>query len=331
MINLFTTEFRKFFTRDIVRLFALIFAGASFLSGVGAFVTTSPLPEAEAAKADAAIRAGRRDVEASIRECRNPSVDPRLLESLRQRGIPSHVIEDFEVRELRKPSRRECLERLRPSAVTVNDFRFQFPGTFVTGVTIAIFPLALISLVLGATFLGAEWSAGTMTTLLSWEPRRIRLFTAKLAVIISAVFMSFLLAELLLGLGMMPAALSRGTFAGIDRFWWEELIDITWRGASGCALAALLGLSVAALTRNTVAAVGGLFAYLLIVENVLRAVTGALSPWLITNNFLVAFQPSQEALIIVGRSPEEALALLSFYCLGLVLLAGILFWRRDVA
>ena len=37
----------------------------------------------------------------------------------------------------------------------------------------------LLGVVLGASLMGADWGAGTMTTLLTWEPRRIRVFLTR--------------------------------------------------------------------------------------------------------------------------------------------------------
>ena len=48
---------------------------------------------------------------------------------------------------------------------SVDDLRGTLQGTTV--------PLVMASWLLGASFIGAEWRAGTVTTLLTWEPRRV--------------------------------------------------------------------------------------------------------------------------------------------------------------
>lgn len=337
MNRLFAAEFRKFFARDVVRLAGLLVVLASVLAGVGAFITSVPLPPGRAAEADAAIRTERKDLESQIRQCRERGgLDPRLAEQMRERGVSEEIVEQIMRRATYRPSRHECLQTLRPGPAIGGDLRFHFPAAHLISVTVATFPLVVISLVLGATLAGAEWGAGTMTTLLSWEPRRVRLFAVKVSVIVFGVALSFLMVEALLALGVLPAAISRGSFAGMDRWWAEDLFYITARGAPACVLAALLGFGLASLIRNTTAAVGGLFAYLIVVETVLRAVTRELNSWLITNNMFLALRVlstggAPTSPLIEGRSPEEALGLLSLYCLGLCTLSGALFWRRDVA
>ena len=46
---------------------------------------------------------------------------------------------------------------------------------------------AFMAFLVGATAAGAEWSAGTMQSLLYWEPRRVRVMVAKVAALAAAV------------------------------------------------------------------------------------------------------------------------------------------------
>ncbi|MGH2718762.1 MAG: hypothetical protein ACRDJU_09310 [Actinomycetota bacterium] len=43
---------------------------------------------------------------------------------------------------------------------------------------------AALAVMQGATFIGGEWAAGTMTLLLAWEPRRLPVMAAKLASVV---------------------------------------------------------------------------------------------------------------------------------------------------
>jgi len=43
--------------------------------------------------------------------------------------------------------------------------------------------LALVAYIVGASFVGAEWSSGGMMNLLLWRPRRLQVLGTKLAVL----------------------------------------------------------------------------------------------------------------------------------------------------
>jgi len=324
MARLLLVEVRRFFARDIVRLFGLILIGGIVLTSIGSFLSSLPMAPEEAADADQRIRFNRTGMEEQIRFCRNPP--PRQIEIREEPGMPPEFVERMRMEAERDRTRRECLDQLRPSG----DGRLVFAGTYPVNIQLAIFPMALMSLAIGATLMGAEWISGTVTTQLTWEPRRLRLFAAKALIGAIGVLAAFVALQALMALSLLPGTLMRGTFAGIDRWWWEHFLDISWRGGVVLAIACLLGFGVSGLIRNTVAAVGGLFAYLLIVENILRAVTQDLQEWLITNNLLVAVLPDGSR-IIPGRSAEQALLLLCAYVFGILVMSGFLFWRRDVA
>jgi len=66
------------------------------------------------------------------------------------------------------------------------------PDNYLSGLTFADLDsllagtaslVVLLGALLGSTLGGADWSAGTMTTLLTWEPRRVRVYVARALVI----------------------------------------------------------------------------------------------------------------------------------------------------
>ena len=322
MSKLLRVELRRFFSRDVVLLFGLILAIGIVLVSITPFIFSTSPSSAERAKQDRHIRASRTDMEGQIRQCQTPARRPALeFEESEGMNIPPEVLEEMNREAQRGKTRRECLQQLGGNSPG---------GVYLRSIESAIFPLALLSLIMGATLIGAEWTSGAMTTQLTWEPRRLRLFAFKaLAVAVGAlaVFIGFGAA---LALGLLPSLVTRGTFVGIDQWWWEFFADLSWRGGLLQVLASVLGFGVAGMIRNTVAAVGGLFGYLVIVENILRGVAQDLEEWLIINNLLVAMVPSEGHRIIPGRSPEEALLVLCAYTFGILAISGFLFWRRDV-
>ena len=48
--------------------------------------------------------------------------------------------------------------------------------------------VGLLGVVLGASLVGADWSAGSMATLLTWEPRRLAVFAVRAALVTLTVF-----------------------------------------------------------------------------------------------------------------------------------------------
>jgi ABC-2 type transport system permease protein len=151
----------------------------------------------------------------------------------------------------------------------------------VAGLVAAV---ALLGFVIGAGFIGAEWAAGTMASLLTWEPRRLRVLFAKLgAVIVVLVVVGAVAVALGLG-GAWLIAATRGTTASTTG---HALNTIIARGARGLLLVGLLtgaGCTIAGFTRHTVAAVVATVAYLVIVENILRHLEPRWERWVLTTN-----------------------------------------------
>lgn len=132
---------------------------------------------------------------------------------------------------------------------------------------------ALLAAALGASFLGAEWKAGTIESQLVWEPRRRRLLAAKFA---AAATGGALLTVLTVGatvLMLVPSAIWRGGAANTGVDFWLDLASTTGRLALVGMFFAVFAAAVATLARNTVAGLGVVFG-LAIVGLVLGQVLG---------------------------------------------------------
>ena len=71
----------------------------------------------------------------------------------------------------------------------------------------------------GASVAGAEWRAGTVTTVLTWEPSRLRLHAART---VSAAVLAFVIGvvlEVAFLASVLPAVLLHGTTEGTDAAW----------------------------------------------------------------------------------------------------------------
>ncbi|MFF0268939.1 ABC transporter permease subunit [Kribbella sp. NPDC004536] len=144
--------------------------------------------------------------------------------------------------------------------------------------------LAFAAFLIGASFVGAEFSSGAIGNWLTFEPRRLRVYGSKL----SAAALAFLpiaaviLAILLLGTFLIVKHLGdASTTAKV----WGHLVATGGRAAVTTALAAALGGVVGLLLRHTAAAIGVVMGYLVLVEGVFAAFLDKAQPWLVKVNF----------------------------------------------
>lgn len=170
-------------------------------------------------------------------------------------------------------------------AMADNDPRFRYADSMPETARGFIGLLMAVAFLVGASSVAAEWSAGTMTTTLTWEPRRDRVASAKISTVAAVCGAGGLLALALLSVMLLPAGAFRGTLDGMTAGAWGELASIWARGGLIAAFGAAAGAGVAFITRNTAGALGGAF----VVMGVLSPVAGAwrhgrLLPWVLHAN-----------------------------------------------
>jgi hypothetical protein len=96
-------------------------------------------------------------------------------------------------------------------------------------------------------------------------------------------------------------------------------------------VAATLGVALSALVRNTAAAIGVAFAYLVVAEPILRAVRPKWDRWYVGENinaFVLGGTPDDATFT---RSGSVAAGTLLGYTAMLILLAIVAFRSRDIA
>ncbi len=195
----------------------------------------------------------------------------------------------------------------------------------------AMFFLVLGGFFGGATVAGGEWRAGTVTTMLTWEPRRLRVLGARglsaavLAFVISAALQILFLASFL------PSVVAHGTTGGVDASFWLDLSVAIVRISFVTAAAAVLAVALATAARNTAFAVIAVFAWVAVVENLIRGLKPSLSAWLWSENIGTVVTWNQLPDVDFIRGPTTALATLSSYCLVIAAIACVSFERRDIA
>jgi len=127
----------------------------------------------------------------------------------------------------------------------------------VIGCAVASGVLFTLGVVVGASFVGAEWNSGSMSTLLTWEPRRVRVFAAKLIACMITTMIVSLLVLVVMALLLLPSAAAHGTTSGVP---WLSFAGVWLRIGIVSAIGVAVGVGLA---------------------NVMRSAAGPIATWLI--------------------------------------------------
>jgi ABC-2 type transport system permease protein len=326
--RLLAAEFRRLAYRRLVRVLAVL-AVLGFVAAVYAIYHRHD----KASTADLAAASRARDaqiaqIQRAIADC--TSSLPANSDPVSQCGPPL-IADDLPL--------EQFLQRRPLEPDRISDYALAI-GTGV----------AMLGFVVGASFIGAEWSSKNLVSWLYWEPRRIRLLVAKLlallsvmlAVAVLAQLVWFGVAHLLLHYRGLPVS-SLGPRA---RYFWRHILDGQLRAALLIVPTTVLGFAIANLIRHTAAAFGVGFVYFAVVESLIRSWNPDWQPYLLTTN--IGAWISNGGLTVFGHvvynqrlggyiprpihlsNGHGAIVLLVYT--GLILLISLaVFRRRDIA
>jgi hypothetical protein len=184
-------------------------------------------------------------------------------------------------------------EEICGSPVSAADFRvedfiskspFDLASSGTVGAVAFAAAAAVVAFIVGATWIGAEWSSRSLVALLFWVPQRMKVMATKLGVLVlgAALFGALAQAGWLLMAGILRAAV--GTDDPLPEDFWGDLLAAQGRSVLMTVLIALLGFGLTNLVRNTGAALGVGFVYFAVLETALRAFRPSWEPWLISTN-----------------------------------------------
>jgi hypothetical protein len=303
LTSLLRVEVRRLLSRRLFRVLTLLALAGIAAGGVGSFIASDNSPEA--------IR--------RVDEERRLQVDA-CLQSFEEAPPGAEF----------RPPGGQTPEEFCEEQVFVSDPRFNYRDIteLVTGLAFAFIMLGWL---MGASFIGAEWHSRTITTTLTWEPRRALVLAAKCAAVVLVLFLWTALMQVVFSGAMYPAAALHGTTAGVDRELWWELLRTIARVSAGGVLAGAMGFSLATVGRNTAAALGVGFVYLAIVETTIRAFKPQWTSWLIGPNLGAFLAGGDGADSFTGHSQGEAAILLVGYAAILFAAAVFSFKRREIA
>jgi len=213
---------------------------------------------------------------------------------------------------------------------------FSYGEAVPGGLRIAASILFTTSVVVGASAVGAEWGSGVMTTLLTWEPRRGRLMTAKAAAVIFAVVLAAVGIFVLITLALLPAGTLRGSMDGLTASWWRSLAGLALRGMAAAALGTGLGVGLANIMRTAAGPIAGWMIFQFVVAPILTFFwRPGLYRWFPDGNVQLLLGGFEESSINGVQLVPSASALrgglvLAAYA-GVMLIAGFAAFRsRDV-
>ena len=214
-------------------------------------------------------------------------------------------------------------------------------------VQLSAYVTLLTAFLVGASFIGAEYSTGSLANWLTFVPQRLKVYGSKLVAVVLASAVGGSVANFLM-LGLV-ALLTRVHGGGLTGF--GEVAATAGRAVPIACLAGVAGFVFALLTRHTVAALGIALGYV-VVSAVLSTIAGNadgplgwLPPWLPENNvaaFLgngTTYEQYVETVTAEGTSGNSIEKHITFghsavYWFVLLVVAvvsgALVFRRRDV-
>jgi ABC-2 type transport system permease protein len=310
MTRLFAAELRRITARRLVRLTVVLACVGIVLGGLAAFAWSHSLSEQAYQQRVRAANAVQLEEKTRIEAC------------LRAHGVSrSDQIPDDVA--------RTCF----PSKGLARAHDPRFHRNRLSGILQGVSgALAVTGWALGASLVGAEFASRSMTTLLTWETRRTRVFLAKMMAVLAAMTVFAFVVLALVALAMWPALAWHGAPLRPSDPTWASLAGTVARGAALAVLASGIGFAIATIGRNTAAALGAGFAYVIVFENILGSSIERWRRWLILGNVIVFVSGHNNGGGgVPGRSVTAAGLFLTAVAVTLLVAAAGTFRTRDLA
>jgi ABC-2 type transport system permease protein len=199
------------------------------------------------------------------------------------------------------------------------------PSGLMAGLSAASNMFGIVTLSLWAFFTAQDYSSGVIRLLVAGEPRRWRLLAGKATALVGLTALAVTIATLA-NLASAPAVAASGVSTAA---WGTDLPKVIGEAWLNLFLSQLvwgvLGLAIAVVSRSAMVAVSIGVGYVLVVESLIRMVDGAPVDQLLGTT-LGAIAKGGTAAVPYS----SALALGAAYVIVGLVLAGLVFTRRDV-
>ncbi|QDO88364.1 ABC transporter permease [Ornithinimicrobium ciconiae] len=333
MTQLTRVELRRILSRKIVHLSVLAILAVSALVFWGLWQSVQPLSAFED-RARADFEMAHEDWESQQEFNDEEFISQCLEDQEAERERTGDATLDFGC-EWPEPTFEEMLASYGPpSMVDLYTMNLQQTGTLV-------FFLVLLG---GSTATAAELAHRTLGTWLTFEPRRDRVFGSKVlasglvAIPITALFLALILGGIPLIFRM------RGVDDAVTAAQWA---DLGWMSARIVLLAVFLGMVGAAaglLLRHTGAVLGIVIGYMLVAENMVRALFPDWAKYLLSENLIAWVNDGHEMHtwvcdegfegncreVITRISLEQGALVIGVVGAVIILASWLVFRRRDV-
>jgi hypothetical protein len=200
----------------------------------------------------------------------------------------------------------------------------------------------LLGALLGASLGGADWTSDTMGTLLTWEPRRVRVFLERALVVAVVVFVVTLFLQIAFALVYWLVTVVRGVTTMLPSHFLGDVVATMLRVSVIGIAFALVAYVLAMIGRSTVSSLGVLFGYLILFEGVIAgfrpSIMGSLfvrAAVVVIGQRPILLEPSNFSgpgapVPIVLMDVTKAWVVVAIYMLVLGAVSLVQFRRRDV-
>ncbi|MFF1531175.1 ABC transporter permease subunit [Cellulomonas sp. NPDC058312] len=330
MTGLVRVEARRFRYRAAVRWLAVLAVVAALAVVAGAWSSTRP-PSAQAV-ADAreqlawAQEDWAENGEQYLEDCRAGEEEQRATDPEVDFGC-----DEMEPRE----------ESYLPYRTTFTDAA----GSWISGASTVLLLLAFAA---GVTFVTAEIGSGSLSTWLTFVPRRGRVYASKVAVAAAGVLVPTALALLVVVGGSWAGAAANGAVGDLDGRTWTDLGLTALRVLAVSGAAGAVGAALGFVTRSAAAALGVGVGWLVVVDSLIAGFLPGLQPWTLRVGVQAWVDDGYTAFVSVPCEPLDGVVqngvctaerlvtgvhgglLLLGATVLLVVVGALVFRRRDV-
>jgi ABC-2 type transport system permease protein len=178
-----------------------------------------------------------------------------------------------------------------------------------TALKLSTLLVALVTFTIAASFIGAEYSSGSIINWLTFVPRRSHVFWSKLLAVVGfAALLGTLAATLVLSASLIVARLHGSPVEAVP-----ELAGLGVRGVLPVVVLAVLGFCVGLLTRHTAGAIGILLAVLVVCFIRIGALSSQswaqrITPWTPEGNIAALIDRGYTYAVPVEKVTREGVA-----------------------
>jgi ABC-2 type transport system permease protein len=239
-------------------------------------------------------------------------------------------------------------DEMEPREESYLPYRTTFADAAESWVSGASMFLLLLAFAAGVTFVTAEIASGSLSTWLTFVPRRGRVYASKVAVAAAGVLVPTALALLVVVGGSWAGAVANGAVGDVDGRTWTDLGLTALRVLAVAGAAGAVGAALGFVTRSAAAALGVGVGWLVVVDSLIAGFLPALQPWTLRVGVQAWVDDGYTAFVSVPCEPLDGVVqngvctaerlvtgvhgglLLLGATVLLVVVGALVFRRRDV-